>query len=79
MTKELQRLDHYGIEHEQGRYCMWDEADAIIRELRAANAVLTETIEERERQEKLEKQRMARERKKLLAMLTPEQRELLGV
>lgn len=35
--------------------------------------------EERERQEKLEKQRKARERKKLLAMLTPEQRELLGV
>lgn len=33
----------------------------------------------RERQEKLEKQRMARERKKLLAMLTPEQRKLLGV
>ena len=35
--------------------------------------------EERERQEKLEKQRLARERKKLLAMLTPEQRKLLGV
>lgn len=48
MTKELQRLDHYGIEHAQGRYCMWDEADAIIRELRAANAVLTETIEQLE-------------------------------
>lgn len=48
MTKELQRLDHYGIEHVQGRYCMWDEADAIIRELRAANAVLTETIEQLE-------------------------------
>ena len=45
MTKELQRLDHYGIEHPQGRYCMWDEADAIIRELRAAHAMLTETIE----------------------------------
>lgn len=35
--------------------------------------------EERDRQEKLEKQRLARERKKLLAMLTPEQRKLLGV
>lgn len=35
--------------------------------------------EEQERQAKLEKQRLARERKKLLAMLTPEQRKLLGV
>lgn len=35
--------------------------------------------EEQERQAKLEKQRLARERKKILAMLTPEQREILGV
>ena len=68
-------MRHYSI----GRHCTIEKRHKKWWEAHQAKDAERRAREERERQEKLEKQRLARERKKLLAMLTPERRELLGV